>query len=85
MNRSLQDKAFTDKSPHYAKQNFYAASLAASVYQHQPQFEQFRNARNLPFEPFATFGKGEQLRRRELVAALVAAVWSPDRLKEIHA
>lgn len=82
VNRSLQDKPYPDKAPHYAKQNFYAASLVASVYHHQPQFEQFRNARKLPFEPFANFGKEEQRKRRELVAALVAAVWSPDRLKE---
>ncbi|MEK6785506.1 MAG: DUF262 domain-containing protein [Nitrospirota bacterium] len=83
VNRSLQDKNYLDKAPHYAKQNFYAASLVASVYQHQPQFEQFRTARNLPFQSFASFGKPEQLKRRNLVAALVDVVWSADRLKEV--
>lgn len=82
VNRSLQDKAYTDKSPHYAKQNFYAASLDASVYQHQPQFEQFRATRKLPFQSLATFGKTEQQQRRDLVAALVDVVWSAERLKE---
>ena len=81
VNRSLQDKAYTDKVPHYAKQNFYAASLDASVYQHQPQFEQFRTAQKLPFQPCAHFGKAEQLQRRELVTALVNRVWSPERLE----
>ena len=81
VNRSLQDKAYTDKVPHYAKQNFYAASLDASVYQHQPQFEQFRTAQKLPFQPCAHFGKAEQLQRRELVTALVDRVWSPERLE----
>lgn len=82
VNRSLQDKTYTEKSPHYAKQNFYAASFDASVYKHQPQFEAFRTKNNLPFKSFAVFGKPEQLERQELVSALVNRVWSPERLKE---
>ena len=39
VNRSLQAKPFDQKRVHYAKQNFYAASLDASAYQHQPQFQ----------------------------------------------
>jgi hypothetical protein len=83
VNRSLQDKAYTDKTPVYARQNFYAASLAADAYQHQPQFTAFRTNNNLPFKSFAAFGKAEQLERRELVEALVNQVWSPERLKEV--
>jgi uncharacterized protein with ParB-like and HNH nuclease domain len=82
VNRSLQAKSFPDKSGHYAKQNFYAASLSASVYQHQPQFDAFRTARQLPFKPYASFGKREQTERRELVRDLVNLIWSPDRLRE---
>jgi hypothetical protein len=82
VNRSLQDKAYPEKSPHYAKQNFYAASLSESAYQHQPQFEAFRNNNHLPFQALAVFGKEEQMNRRELVNALVNLVWSPERLKE---
>ena len=48
VNRSLQDKAYADKAPHYAKQNFYAASLVEAPIQHQPQFEAFRTKNNLP-------------------------------------
>jgi uncharacterized protein with ParB-like and HNH nuclease domain len=82
VNRSLQDKSFTQKATHYAKQNFYAASLDPSAYQHQPQFEKFRAANGLTFEPFQKFGKEEQLKRRALVEALVHRVWSPTRLEE---
>lgn len=82
VNRSLQAKPFTQKRPHYARQNFYAASLDASTYQHQPQFQQFAAAHALPFKPFETFTKAEQQARRELVAALVERVWSPARLQE---
>ena len=82
VNRSLQAKSYADKAPHYAKQNFYAASLEVGVYQHQPRFEAFRTTNNLPFKSFVTFGKREQLERRELVKALVDLVWSPTRLSE---
>jgi uncharacterized protein with ParB-like and HNH nuclease domain len=82
VNRSLQDKGYVQKSPHYAKQNFYAASLTTGVYQHQPQFEKFRVNNKLPFRSFISFGKEEQQNRRELVAALVEVVWSTDRIKD---
>ncbi|WP_243382367.1 DUF262 domain-containing protein [Geothrix alkalitolerans] len=82
VNRSLQDKPFTHKRTHYAKQNFYAASLDSSAYQHQPQFQHFMAAHQLPFKHFDAFTKTEQLERRELVAGLVELVWSPSRLNE---
>ena len=82
VNRSLQAKPFGQKRPHYAKQNFYAASLDASAYQHQPQFQQFATEHKLPFKAFEHFDKQEQLSRGELIAALVEHVWSPQRLQE---
>lgn len=80
VNRSLQDKPYDQKAPHYAKQNLYAASLTAATYEHEPQFKQFRTANNLPFKPYESFGKTEQIERRELVERLVNLVWSPTRL-----
>ncbi len=85
VNRSLQAKPFDQKKAHYAKQNFYAASLDASAYQHQPQFQQFAATHQLSFRPFEIFTKDEQLARRELVAALIEMVWSPQRIKEAAA
>jgi uncharacterized protein with ParB-like and HNH nuclease domain len=82
VNRSLQDKPFNYKKTQYARQNFYAASLDSSVYQHQPQFDKFCTANGLPFKACNSFTKTEQLERRELVAALVEVVWSPDRIQE---
>lgn len=82
VNRSLQDKSYSQKRPHYAKQNFYAASLDDSAYVHQPQFQQFATANQLPFKAFETFTKKEQLARRELLSALVELLWSPARLHE---
>jgi uncharacterized protein with ParB-like and HNH nuclease domain len=83
VNRSLQDKVFEDKSPTYAAQNLYAASLTPGPYRHQPRFAAFRSANNLPFRPFEKFGRAEQAERRVLVHALVHKVWAPNRIKEL--
>jgi hypothetical protein len=80
VNRSLQDKPFDQKAPHYAKQNLYAASLTPATYQHQPQFQSFIATENLPFRPYERFGIREQEERTALVLALVNKIWSPDRL-----
>lgn len=85
VNRSLQDKPFAQKRGHYAKQNFYAASLDASAYQHQPKFQQFIDSHQLTFQPFDNFTKVEQQHRRLLVAQMVELVWSPSRLHEAAA
>lgn len=82
VNRSLQDKSYPEKIQKYAMQNVFAASLSANMYQHQPQFTAFKTAEELPFRPYNVFRKQEQKERRDLVAALVARIWSPDRLKE---
>ena len=82
VNRSLQDKTFEQKRPHYGRQNFYAASLGASTYIHQPQFRQFIEMQGLPFHACEHFTKTEQLNRRTLIAALVNQVWSPKRLEQ---
>lgn len=81
VNRSYQDKSFTQKAPHYAQQNLYAASLTPAAYDHQPQFAQFRSKTQLPFEPFTTFGQTEQAQRTQLLLDLCRLIWSPNRLE----
>lgn len=85
VNRSLQDKSFAEKLPHYAKQNCFAASLGGSAYQHQPQFGAFRSSTGLPFKPYKSYGKTEQEERAGLILGLANLVWSPDRLREFVA
>ena len=80
VNRSYQDKPYEDKSPHYSKQNFLAASLTKAAYENQPQFKNFIQSKNLGFEPYESFGKDEQLKRRALVKDLVKQIWSTDRI-----
>jgi uncharacterized protein with ParB-like and HNH nuclease domain len=81
VNRSLQDKPYKDKVAHYGKQNFYAASLNADAYNHQPKFKQFRESNQLPFKNCERFSKAEQEKRQALLVALVEVVWSPKRLE----
>lgn len=82
VNRSFQDKPFEEKAPHYSKQNIYAASLTASAYQHQPQFEKFRQSFSLPFKSYEHFNKDAHVERRKLVGTLVERVWSINRLRD---
>lgn len=81
VNRSLKAKPFGEKRKTYAQQNFYAASLSDAIYQHQPQFRQFKQARHLPFEAHADFTKLEQGKRAALLMALAEVIWSPARLE----
>jgi hypothetical protein len=81
VNRSYQHKTFEEKSPQYAPQNFYAATLTESAYRNQPKFDAFLKEQQLPFKYYSSFQKQEQLERRELVAALANRVWEPERLK----
>ena len=83
VNRSLQDKTYQEKAPHYAKQNLFAASLTEGAYQNRPQFAAFRERSGLQFKPYPVFGKAEHAERRQLVRALVELVWSPDRLERL--
>jgi uncharacterized protein with ParB-like and HNH nuclease domain len=80
VNRSYQANTFEDKAPHYAKQNLYAASLTAAAYAYQPQFQAFRARENLEFRPYESFGKAEQIERRELLLALANKIWAPSRI-----
>ncbi|MEL6896801.1 MAG: HNH endonuclease family protein, partial [Planctomycetota bacterium] len=83
VNRSLQDKPYEKKVAHYGKQNFYAASLNGDTYEHQPQFRQFRESHELPFEQLLQFTKADQKKRQDLLAKLVEVIWSPNRLNEL--
>jgi uncharacterized protein with ParB-like and HNH nuclease domain len=85
VNRSLQDKGYEEKVPHYAKQNLYAASLAEITYKHQPQFLNLIKEQALPFRACAKFGREEEAERSQLVLALANKVWSPDRLDHYRA
>jgi uncharacterized protein with ParB-like and HNH nuclease domain len=85
VNRSLQDKPYAQKAPHYATQNLYAASLTEAVYAHQPRFKRFTEDGGFPFKSYAVFGRNEQAERLDLVEKLVKAVWSPARLDEVSA
>ena len=82
VNRSLQDKPFDKKQEHYAKQNFYAASLNPSAHSHQPKFKKFCSDHELRFNAPQKFGKEEQKNRRELLLALAKIIWSPERLRK---
>ncbi len=83
VNRSFSDKPFEDKAKHYAKQNLWAASLTAHAYEHAPQFRKFVQDNNLPFKSYETFGRDEQMERRDLLLHICKQVWSSQRLTTV--
>lgn len=50
------------------------------AYEHQPQFLNFIQTKDLPFKAYEIYGKSEQLERRILIKKLVNQIWSVDRL-----
>ena len=83
VNRSLQDKTYTQKLKKYASENMYAASLSHAAYEHQPKFKSAKAKHDFLFIPYDKFGKEEQLARTELIKQLANLIWSPERLQEI--
>ena len=79
-NASLSDSDYAQKLLKYCSTdgNVYAASLGEQTYRNNPQFRNFIDAHNLPFEPFATFGKAEISKRIELVVQLSNLVWNAE-------
>lgn len=71
---------FENKVAQYAKQNFRAASLHPSAYEHQPQFTSFITREGLPFEAYEHFGKAEQTERNALVLDVANKIWSLSKL-----
>lgn len=80
VNRSYQDKPFTQKVDCYATQNLYAASLSKATYDHQPRFIAFNQTLSNPLKWYKKFGKNEHKERTLQLETLVKAVWSPERL-----
>ena len=82
VNRSLQDKLYSEKLPAYLGQNLYAASLSPGAYANKPQFAAFRATMQCPLEPLDDFGPAEHKRRLATVSELMHSIWSPSRLRE---
>jgi uncharacterized protein with ParB-like and HNH nuclease domain len=83
INRSLQDRTYSQKIKKYSSENMYAASLSETAYLNQPKFRAAVKKHDLPFNHYYAFGQDEQTERRQLVRKLSSLIWAPERLQEI--
>lgn len=83
VNRSLQDKPYTEKRVVYAGQNLWAASLADEAYVSRPQFAALRSGMSSPPTPLGQFGMDEWDERMDTIFELVDRIWDPERIREV--
>lgn len=82
INRSLQDKSYAEKIPHY-KENLLAWSLNKTCYENNPQFLRFLKNEDLTDVCFSIedFDKKAIGDRQKLYQELAYRIWSPEKIK----
>jgi uncharacterized protein with ParB-like and HNH nuclease domain len=83
VNRSLQDKPYTEKRAVYAGQNLWAASLTDTTYVSRPQFAFLRAGMTHPPSALSEFGPGEWSQRMDTICEIADRIWDPNRIREI--
>ncbi|MEU5953603.1 DUF262 domain-containing protein [Streptomyces sp. NPDC047525] len=83
INASFGADIYRDKLPHYAAQNFLAASLHANAYKRNPNFRKFREKSNLE-DVFTAYPDGFDTKaisaRAVLYRRLCELIWSAEQL-----
>lgn len=78
-NQAHGGKPYSDKLPHYLKENLLAQSLHPLTYSNNPNFiKSVRDELSLPFESHEKFGKDELDKRQKLYKAIAKCVWADD-------
>lgn len=75
-NQSYKDKPYTEKQPHYLKENLLAKSLCEMAYQNNPNFTKLKANLNLPFKAHSRFKKQDITERGELYQKICEHIWS---------
>lgn len=81
INRSLQDKPYTDKLRAYVSQNLLAWSLHTDCFHNNPQFKSFVQREGLFFTPVQHFTKASLLARQSLYRELCQRIWNPAKIR----
>lgn len=79
-NQSYSDKIYTDKMPHYLKENLLAMSLCQGAYQNNPNFTNFIHQKNLSFKEHSQYKKQDIIDRCNLYAEIADQIWGVDTL-----
>lgn len=79
-NASYGDMPYAEKRDYYRGQNLLAQSLHEQAYDHDPKFQQFRDATGLAFRPHAEFKKADLDARQQLYRQIAERIWDPGTL-----
>lgn len=82
-NRSYGDMDYEQKVEHYNAQNQLSRTFGAGAYENNPGLRRIIEEHDVPFEPYAHFGKAELELRQAAIVKLAEVVWDPARLDAI--
>jgi uncharacterized protein with ParB-like and HNH nuclease domain len=74
-NQSYSDKPYTEKLPHYQKENLLARSLCSLTYQNNPNFTKWFASRGLSFRAHNDFKKADIDLRQALYQNICEDIW----------
>lgn len=74
-NQSYGDLPYSEKVPHYLKENILARSLCSDTYEHNPNFVNFVQKEKLSFKSHPEFQKKDILDRCELYKQISEKIW----------
>lgn len=74
-NQSYGDKPYSEKLPHYQKENLLVSSLCDLTYQNNPNFTKWTTATNIPFKPHQEFKRADLVARQTLYQRVCEDIW----------
>ena len=75
-NQSFSDKPYSDKLPHYHRENLLARSLCEMTYKNNPNFTNWVKKVGLPFKFHSDFKKADVVERQSLYKAICEQIWA---------
>ncbi|MBO6795315.1 MAG: DUF262 domain-containing protein [Balneolaceae bacterium] len=74
-NQSFNSKPYSEKLPHYIRENLLAQSLHESAYQNNPNFLNMKKELELPFQPHPDFKSDDIKERQNLYQDICERIW----------
>ena len=79
-NQSYNDLPYSDKQPHYLKENLLVKSLCEMTYQNNPNFLRFKENYSFDFKPMHKFEKADLDDRQKLYQKICEQIWCSNLL-----
>jgi hypothetical protein len=80
-NQSFNSKPYSEKLPHYIRENLLAQSLCESAYQNNPNFLNMKQEFEFEFEPHPEFEQEDIQERQSLYQQICERIWSLEHFK----